>query len=71
VRDNGPGIPAEIKDKLLTTYFTTKPQGTGLGLGICNTLIKEHFGHFKIQEHDGPGAWFMFTLPIRLPCQIK
>lgn len=65
VRDNGPGIADECKDKILNTYFTTKPQGTGLGLGICKTLIEEHAGQLKIQEHEGRGAWFIFTLPIR------
>jgi len=64
VRDNGPGIPQEFKNKILNTYFTTKPQGTGLGLGICRTLIEGHGGKFIVQEHDEQGAWFIFSLPI-------
>ena len=65
VRDNGPGIPYELKSKILNTYFTTKLGGTGLGLGICRTLIEEHCGKLIVQEHEEQGAWFMFTLPIK------
>lgn len=64
VRDNGPGIPDELKGRILNTYFTTKPQGTGLGLGICKTLIEEHGGQLKIQNHSEQGAWFTISLPI-------
>jgi two-component system sensor kinase FixL len=64
VRDNGPGIPNEYKNKILTTYFTTKHKGTGIGLGICRTLIEEHGGQLTVQQQEKQGAWFIFTLPI-------
>jgi two-component system sensor kinase FixL len=64
VRDNGPGIPKEIKNNILNTFFTTKPHGTGLGLGICRTLIEGHGGTLFLQEHEGGGASFTFSLPI-------
>ena len=64
VRDNGPGILSKYKNKILNTYFTTKARGTGLGLGICRTLIEEHGGKLIIKEHQEKGAWFIFTLPI-------
>lgn len=62
-RDNGPGITAENKDKILNSYFTTKAQGTGLGLTICKNLIEAHGGKLFVQDHNGKGAWFIFTLP--------
>lgn len=64
VRDNGPGIPEAFKDKILKAYFTTKCKGTGIGLGICRSLIEEHGGELHLKEHPGKGAWFTFTLPI-------
>lgn len=64
IRDNGQGIPAEFINKIFNQYFTTKEQGTGLGLGICRTLIEEHQGQLIVKEHEGEGAWFMFTLPV-------
>lgn len=71
VRDNGPGIPSEIKNKILNHYFTTKPRGTGLGLRICRRLIEEHGGKLILQDHAEKGAWFTFTLPIKLTSQNK
>ena len=64
VRDNGPGIPVELQSKILTTYFTTKPQGTGLGLGISRSLVEEHGGQLTIVNDQTKGACFMFTLPL-------
>jgi signal transduction histidine kinase/ligand-binding sensor domain-containing protein len=55
VQDNGPGIPDEIKDKILQPFFTTKKgtQGTGLGLSITNDIVKAHGGNLDI--HSRPG----------------
>lgn len=64
VHDNGPGIPLEAKNKILNTYFTTKSQGTGIGLGICRSLIERHGGILNILQTDTVGATFYFTLPI-------
>jgi two-component system sensor kinase FixL len=64
VIDNGPGIPIELQNIILTTYFTTKPQGTGIGLGVCRSLIEAHHGALSLQKHTNKGAWFTFTLPI-------
>lgn len=64
VHDNGPGIPIEYKDRILNTYFTTKPHGTGIGLGISRTLIEEHGGKLKVLRHKTEGASFQFTLPM-------
>ena len=66
VRDNGTGIPPEIKDKLFQPFFTTKPtgEGTGLGLSISYDIItQQHGGSITVESE--PGAYTEFT--IRLP----
>ena len=64
VIDNGPGIPVEFQSSILNTYFTTKPQGTGIGLGVCRSLIEALGGQLHVHQHTKNGAWFTFTLPI-------
>jgi len=66
VIDNGPGIPSEYKNKILHTYFTTKPKGTGIGLGVCRSLVEAHGGELRVETHKKNGAWFSFTLPVVL-----
>ncbi|HMB98898.1 MAG TPA: HAMP domain-containing sensor histidine kinase, partial [Balneolaceae bacterium] len=55
IQDNGPGIPDEMKDKILQPFFTTKKgtQGTGLGLSITNDIVKAHGGDLKIDSQPG------------------
>jgi signal transduction histidine kinase len=62
IEDNGPGIPDEIKDKILQPFFTTKKgtQGTGLGLSITNDIIKAHGGRMDI--NSTPGVKTTFTI---------
>ena len=70
VRDNGPGMTPEIRDKIFDPFFTTKPigQGTGLGLAICSTYIQEHRGKIWVESEPGKGASFFFDLPL-LHCE--
>ena len=66
IRDNGTGIPAEVKEKIFNPFFTTKPagEGTGLGLSICHdVIVKQHGGSIDVETK--PGAFTEFT--IRLP----
>jgi len=65
VRDNGPGIPAEVLPKIFQPYFTTKGprQGTGLGLNIVQRLIKEGNGALQCQTYLGEGTTFTAYLP--------
>ncbi len=65
IEDNGPGIPEDIKDKILQPFFTTKKgtQGTGLGLSITNDIIKAHGGELNIKTEEGNGSVFVISLP--------
>jgi signal transduction histidine kinase len=65
VKDNGPGIPAELLPKIFQSYFTTKgvEQGTGLGLSIVQRLVKELRGALHVETHPGEGTQFTVFLP--------
>jgi len=65
VKDNGPGIPDAIKDKIFQPFFTTKPtgQGTGLGLSLSYDIVKSHGGELKHETTEGEGTTFTITLP--------
>ncbi|MAZ47591.1 MAG: hypothetical protein CME65_03460 [Halobacteriovoraceae bacterium] len=66
VMDSGPGIPEEIRDKILEPFFTTKDigKGTGLGLSIVARFLIEHDGTLEIIENDYLGKSFRVTLPL-------
>ena len=65
VRDNGPGIPQKILDKIFQPFFTTKPtgQGTGLGLSLSYDIVKAHGGEIKVNTKENEGTEFTITLP--------
>jgi signal transduction histidine kinase len=64
IEDNGPGIPDDIKDKIMQPFFTTKKgtQGTGLGLSITNDIIKAHGGRMDVSSTPGEGSTFTIHL---------
>ncbi|MBK5284400.1 MAG: tetratricopeptide repeat protein [Bacteroidia bacterium] len=66
IRDNGTGIPAEVKQKIFEPFFTTKPsgQGTGLGLSISSDIIKAHGGKIKVTDNTEGGSSFTITLLV-------
>ncbi len=64
VCDNGPGIADDVADKLFAPFFTTKPTGSGLGLTICQQIIKSHGGVIGVRNRQGGGAGFSFILPL-------
>jgi two-component system, NtrC family, sensor kinase len=69
VRDNGTGIPAEIRDKLFQPFFTTKPtgEGTGLGLSISYDIVtQQHGGTIAVDSEIGNYTEFVVTLPRRM-----
>src|SRR6056297_3034605 len=63
IEDNGPGIPDDMKDKILQPFFTTKKgtQGTGLGLSITNDIVKAHGGSMEIDSHPQNGSTFIIS----------
>ena len=63
VADTGPGIPPQILEKIFTPFFTTKAQGTGLGLPICCKLINLHSGEIRVASDDRHGTVFTIELP--------
>ena len=65
ITDNGPGIPAEIKEEVFNPFFTTKEDGTGLGLNIAFNIISQHGGWLDIKSREGEGASFIITLPVK------
>jgi len=66
VDDNGPGVPAEARERIFDPYVTTKENGTGLGLAIVRKIVLDHGGDVHVDEQASPlgGARFVVTLPI-------
>lgn len=63
--DDGPGISPEIKEQVFNPFFTTKDEGTGLGMSIAFNIINEHGGWLDVSSDQGQGASFVITLPIK------
>ena len=63
VSDNGPGVPDGVADRVFTPFFTTKAQGTGLGLALVQKIVVTHNGRVTVATGDGGGARFVVTLP--------
>jgi PAS domain S-box-containing protein len=66
VSDTGPGLPSGNVDQIFSAFFTTKPQGSGMGLAISRSIVESHGGHLWASANTGGGATFHFTLPIQL-----
>jgi len=63
VSDTGVGLPKEKMDQIFSAFFTTKPQGSGMGLSISRSIVESHGGQLWATANDGRGATFHFTLP--------
>ena len=63
VRDNGPGLDAEQRDKIFESFYTTKTRGTGLGMAIVKRIVEAHGGRVGVGEPPGRGAEIVFILP--------
>ncbi|MBR1252601.1 HAMP domain-containing histidine kinase [Bradyrhizobium sp. AUGA SZCCT0240] len=64
VGDTGPGIPAENLNKVFDPFFSTKPQGMGMGLAIVRTIVEAHHGKISAENRPSGGALFTIRLPI-------
>jgi signal transduction histidine kinase len=67
VSDTGVGLPQEKADKIFDAFFTTKPQGSGMGLAISRSIVESHGGRLWATPNDGRGASFHFSLPTASP----
>jgi PAS domain S-box-containing protein len=66
VSDTGVGLPTEKMDQIFSAFFTTKPQGSGMGLAISRSIVESHGGQLWASANSGGGATFNFTLPIQV-----
>jgi len=64
VRDQGPGIPEDIRDKVFNLYFTTKKDGSGIGLAMTYRVVQLHHGSVEFTSNDGHGTTFYLRLPL-------
>lgn len=68
VTDSGPGLDGEVSQRLYEAFFSTKPDGLGIGLGLCRTIVESHRGRMRAENlYNGPqvtGCRFSFTLPV-------
>jgi C4-dicarboxylate-specific signal transduction histidine kinase len=70
VRDSGPGFSAENLQRLFAPFYTTKPNGMGMGLSICQSIIEDHGGRLWASRIDPQGALFQFTIPVTQPVKL-
>jgi signal transduction histidine kinase len=64
VQDSGPGIEPENIDRVFNAFFTTKPDGIGMGLSICRSIVEAHGGRLWATANVPHGATFQLTLPV-------
>ncbi len=64
VADTGPGLSAEVRERLFLPYFSTKQRGTGLGLAITSKIVQDHHGTIRAEQRGASGACFFIELPL-------
>ena len=64
IADEGPGIPAEIREKIFDLYFTTKSGGSGIGLAMTYRILQFHHGSVEVQSREGRGTEFRLRIPL-------
>jgi signal transduction histidine kinase len=67
VQDAGPGIDPADLDRLFQSFYTTKPDGIGMGLAISRSIVEAHGGRLSAAPNQPRGAAFRFTLPVEEP----
>jgi len=64
ISDSGPGIPTDKLDEVFEPFYTTKPNGMGMGLSIARTIVEVHGGQIQAENRGSQGALFRITLPL-------
>lgn len=64
ITDNGPGIAPELQEKVFIPFFTTKSEGTGIGLSLCKQIVRYHDGHLTLQESQPGKTVFHINIPL-------
>jgi signal transduction histidine kinase len=64
IADTGPGIPPDQIDRIFQLYFTTRPQGSGIGLAMTSRAVQLHGGSIAVESEPGRGATFEISLPL-------
>ncbi|HVH99957.1 MAG TPA: ATP-binding protein [Enhygromyxa sp.] len=64
VRDRGPGVPADQREKIFQPFHTTRTRGTGLGLAVSRRIVELHGGTVEVEQNPGGGALFRVTIPM-------
>jgi two-component system sensor kinase FixL len=64
VSDRGPGVAASLEDAIFHPFFTTKPEGLGVGLAISRSIVEAHGGELRHELRDGGGSTFVVSLPV-------
>lgn len=67
IEDNGPGMRHEIQEQIFDPFFTSRDEGTGLGLSLCRKIVDEHGGHIEVESIPGEGSRFLVTFPKKRP----
>lgn len=63
ITNNGPGIPKELQEKIFIPFFTSKSEGSGIGLSLCKQIIRQHSGHLSIDTSQPRKTIFRIELP--------
>jgi two-component system, LuxR family, sensor kinase FixL len=64
IADTGTGVPADVAAQLFQPFVTTKPEGMGIGLSVCRTIVEAHGGRLWMEPNAGGGSLFHFTVPV-------
>jgi len=71
VRDQGGGIPEDMRDKIFELYFTTKKDGSGIGLAQTYQILQWHYGSVDFESADETGTTFRFHIPAAGPAAVS
>ncbi len=64
IRDTGPGMPSEVKERLFEPFVTTRASGHGLGLAIVRKVVEKHHGEVRFESVPGEGTTWVVRLPV-------